>query len=268
MSDIFVPLLTSVLSATGANGDARVLGRAEVIDGDTLEIGVVRIRLNGIDAPEAGQTCLRASGQSWQCGTAATHRLAELVEGKEIECRARDRDVCGRIIADCWQDRTYVNQRLIADGLAWAFVRYSDAFLKEEARARSAGRGFGPEKQSRLGSTAPTDGNAQPRCRPGQVVRSRVISRAPARRSTIRRGRLGMGARRSTRVQAGDGFAMRRRPRPRAGGQHVGVDYSRANCCRHIGAVPPLPSALGESRLPSLACSRTSINSLRQTVNC
>lgn len=109
------PLLILVLSATGANGDARVLGRAEVIDGDTLEIGVVRIRLNGIDAPEAGQTCLRASGRSWQCGSAATNRLAELVEGREIECRARDRNVYGRIIADCWQHRTYVNQRLVAE---------------------------------------------------------------------------------------------------------------------------------------------------------
>lgn len=74
----------------------------------------------------------------------------------------------------------------------------------------------GTERQSRPGSTAPTDGNAQRGRRFGEVARSRAMSRAPARRSTIRPGRLGMTARGSTRAQASDGFAMRRRLRPRA----------------------------------------------------
>ena len=45
---------------TVANSPAKpqtISGRASVIDGDTIEIHGIRIRLFGIDAPETGQTC-------------------------------------------------------------------------------------------------------------------------------------------------------------------------------------------------------------------
>ena len=38
-------------------GRAHVSGIARVVDGDTLDLAGRRIRLEGIDAPEAGQTC-------------------------------------------------------------------------------------------------------------------------------------------------------------------------------------------------------------------
>ncbi len=37
---------------------AEITGKPRIIDGDTIEIGGARIRLHGIDAPEAGQSCL------------------------------------------------------------------------------------------------------------------------------------------------------------------------------------------------------------------
>lgn len=96
-------LVAAVIAVSGAAlADApRITGVASTTDGDTLSLGPVRIRLHGIDAPEAGQQCRRADGKSWQCGTEATNRLAELVEGQVIECRALDRNAYGRIIAAC-----------------------------------------------------------------------------------------------------------------------------------------------------------------------
>ena len=46
---------------------ADIMGQATVVDGDTLEVHGQRIRLFGIDAPEAPQTCT-AGGEAYQCG--------------------------------------------------------------------------------------------------------------------------------------------------------------------------------------------------------
>ena len=44
------------LSVAAEPQSVTVTGVAEVFDGDTLDIGPVRIRLHGIDAPESGQS--------------------------------------------------------------------------------------------------------------------------------------------------------------------------------------------------------------------
>ena len=46
-------------------------GRASVVDGDTLDVGEVRIRPHGVDAPESRQSCV-AGGRRWACGERAT----------------------------------------------------------------------------------------------------------------------------------------------------------------------------------------------------
>ena len=80
---------------------ALVRGPAEVSDGDTLRIGAQRIRLFGIDAPEARQTCDSGAKGSWPCGAAATARLRALIGDGKVTCRPRDRDRYGRLVATC-----------------------------------------------------------------------------------------------------------------------------------------------------------------------
>lgn len=132
----------SIVAGTAFADEARIIGIASVTDGDTLTIGPVRIRLHGIDAPEVGQTCRRANGRSWQCWTEATNRLAELVEGREVECKALDRDAYGRIVATCTAGGIDVNAALVDEGLAWAFLRYSHDFADRETAAKAAGLGI------------------------------------------------------------------------------------------------------------------------------
>ncbi|HJM61718.1 MAG TPA: hypothetical protein QF813_09565 [Alphaproteobacteria bacterium] len=47
-------------------------GKPRIIDGDTIVIGDQRIRLHGIDTPEAKQTCQRQNGTEYRCGDMAT----------------------------------------------------------------------------------------------------------------------------------------------------------------------------------------------------
>lgn len=108
------------------------------IDGDTLEVNGATLRLFGLDAPELAQTCGGADGAEWPCGAAAAARLSELTAAP-LRCAIRDR--YGRIVATCTAGGVDVGTRLVAEGLAWAYVRYSPVYAEAEAAARAAGLG-------------------------------------------------------------------------------------------------------------------------------
>ena len=119
---------------------ADVAGRARVIDGDTIEIGSVRIRLFGLDAPESAQSCLEGS-RRWPCGEQATRALVGRIDGESVACEERDRDRYGRVVAVCRHGAQDVNAWLVREGWGMAYRRYSMAYAGEEASAKAAKRG-------------------------------------------------------------------------------------------------------------------------------
>src|SRR3712207_2900433 len=78
-----------------------IVGPARVVDGDTIQLGDARVRLEGIDAPEAKQTCINANGREWPCGRAASRELQKLVSRRQVRCEAEARDDYGRLIGTC-----------------------------------------------------------------------------------------------------------------------------------------------------------------------
>lgn len=58
----------------------------DVIDGDTIRMGDVSLRLWGIDAPERDQLCRSPAGEAFECGDTSAQHLADLVAGKLIWC--------------------------------------------------------------------------------------------------------------------------------------------------------------------------------------
>ena len=117
-------------------------GRAEVSDGDTLRIGAERIRIFGIDAPEAGQSCDSGAKGAWACGAAATARLRELIGDRPVTCLPRDRDRYGRLVATCRVGRLDLGERLVAEGLARAYTRFGDDYAATERRAKTEAIGL------------------------------------------------------------------------------------------------------------------------------
>ena len=98
MQRIIITIVAATLSSAAL---ADVVGRASVIDGDTIEIHGQRIRLHGIDAPEKGQPCFDASGKPYRCGQIAAMALDEFIGSSPVTCAERDTDRYGRTVATC-----------------------------------------------------------------------------------------------------------------------------------------------------------------------
>ncbi len=138
------PLIVALalVAATAAHAEPPIVGRASVVDGDTIEIHGERIRLNGIDAPESWQTCIDRAGAEYRCGKAAAEALdAFLAASRPTRCDFRDRDRYGRFVGVCWRaDGIEVNGWLVRTGNALDWPRYSHGtYAGDQARAR-AGR--------------------------------------------------------------------------------------------------------------------------------
>lgn len=135
-------LLSGTVSSAAAE-DVHISGHASIVDGDTFDVGPIRIRLNGIDAPEIGQTCGRAGGGKWDCATAAANRLEALIAGGPVDCVALEQDPYGRVVATCRSTASQdLGRALVKEGLGWAFRRYSQVYVDEEGPAQAARLGI------------------------------------------------------------------------------------------------------------------------------
>ena len=137
----------AVLAACGGGGGSDTPAMLEtppasqvrVIDADTVDVDGVRYRLDGIDAPEARQSC-RAWGRTWDCGAAATEALMSRAEG--MRCTGSGTDAFGRTIGRCSAGGQDLNAWLVANGWALAYRQFSEDYVGEEEQARSKGRGI------------------------------------------------------------------------------------------------------------------------------
>jgi len=121
---------------------SELTGPAKIVDGDTIDVVGKRIRLFGIDAPEAKQTCRDGSNVVYLCGQAAAKALREVVRGKDVRCEPRDVDRYRRVVAVCWAGGTNINERMVRDGWAVAYRQFSKEFVEAENEAHEAKRGL------------------------------------------------------------------------------------------------------------------------------
>ncbi len=122
-----------------------IVGRASVIDGDTIEIHGERVRLNGIDAPESTQFCADADGRMYRCGASSAEALAEwLAASSATICKFVERDQYGRFVGNCTRaDGASVQRWLVRSGQAMDWPHYSNgAFAREQSAAKAESIGI------------------------------------------------------------------------------------------------------------------------------
>jgi endonuclease YncB( thermonuclease family) len=117
-------------------------GKMRFSDADTLDVGNVRVRLFGIDAPEMDQKCKRANGKEWSCGKWATRQAKSQFENKTAACRPVDIDQYGRTVARCYVNGQDIAASLVRQGMAQAYVKYSLEHVSAEKEASIANIGI------------------------------------------------------------------------------------------------------------------------------
>lgn len=126
---------------------APLAGQPRIIDGDTLDLNGVRVRMQGIDALEHDQQCNRREGGRYACGAAARETLARLVGNRPITCTPDGTETHGRSVAICTlrQDdgaELDLNGAMVRSGYAFDCPRYSKGrYAREEAAAKAEGIG-------------------------------------------------------------------------------------------------------------------------------
>ena len=128
--------------ATATGSELKLTGTASVIDGDTIELQRVRIRLFGVDAPESSQVCQDAGGRNYRCGQQSALALADRIGSATVICEAGSHDRYGRLIAVCTASGEELNRWMVMQGWAVAYRRYSQAYAGAETDARANRRGI------------------------------------------------------------------------------------------------------------------------------
>lgn len=110
-----------------------------ITDGDTIKCltedkTLLKVRLDQIDAPEKKQPY----------GNAAKQHLADLIFQRTVTLDDKGHDRYKRIIAEVYLDGMNINKQMVADGYAWAFIKYvrDRDYYRLQATARKNKKGL------------------------------------------------------------------------------------------------------------------------------
>tara|TARA_B100002052_G_C15713125_1_gene520533 strand:+ start:23 stop:538 length:516 start_codon:yes stop_codon:yes gene_type:complete len=142
---LFSLLIFILLPFQSISSDNIIVGRAHIIDGDTIKIDSKKIRLFGIDAPEKKQICKKIYlsflifnfQKNYKCGEKSTLALSNKLKDVNIRCILKDsKDRYRRNIGTCFIEKEDINAWLVQNGYAIAYTRYSKKYISSEEYAK------------------------------------------------------------------------------------------------------------------------------------
>ncbi|WP_024513503.1 thermonuclease family protein [Bradyrhizobium sp. ARR65] len=141
----YLRTITAVLALGLVNPAAAddFVGQVNIIDGDTLEMHGIRIRLWGIDAPESTQLCRGDDSEQYRCGARAANELDTFIARRLVNCSPMSLDRYGRTVATCSVGGADLGDWLVRNGLALDWPEYSKGkYSADQNKAEQAGRGI------------------------------------------------------------------------------------------------------------------------------
>ncbi len=98
-----------------------------VIDGDTMIIDNLKVRIQGIDSPEISQ----------KFGKEAKKQLIILTKNKTLRIKIIKFDRYNRAICYIFANNKDVGLQMVQTGYAWAYRRYTNEYVFAEEKAKN-----------------------------------------------------------------------------------------------------------------------------------
>lgn len=120
---------------------------AVVKDANSIQLGDITYRLDGLDAPELDQICIDGQADPWTCGLDARDQLTRLIAGRSVRCEDLGPEKSfgrrRRAICTAEGDTISLNERLVRQGFAFVREPAAKANVKQAAAdAKDALRGL------------------------------------------------------------------------------------------------------------------------------
>jgi len=139
MASRLVSVLMFLFMTFPASAD--VSGVPKVLAGDTLQLGDIIIRLEGIKSPPPGQMCENEAGLIYDCGQRARDWLIQAISGKKIICYGNKVLRGGLLHALCYRGAQNLNGAVIRAG--WAMTQGRSAYRYLRMQETAAGLKIG-----------------------------------------------------------------------------------------------------------------------------
>jgi endonuclease YncB( thermonuclease family) len=137
LRDCLLPFWSLLTLAVILSGRPSWAAGTVVRDGDTIQLGEITYRLDGIDAPEVDQMCIDDHADPWTCGIEARDQLTKLIKGRAVRCDdlGPDKTFKKRHIGLCTAegDTLSLNQQLVREGFALSAEPFVKGQFKDDA---------------------------------------------------------------------------------------------------------------------------------------
>ena len=121
----------------------------KVIDGNTIILDKLKIRLQGIDAPEMNQNCVLKKNETIEqvcIGYKARNKLIKLINGKKVSCTNEGMDNHKTILSYCYVNGINLNKEMVRKGYAYSYKDYDTFFILDQLLAEYLKRGLWQER--------------------------------------------------------------------------------------------------------------------------
>ncbi len=123
-------------------GDGRLVGKPEILSGDTLKISGATVRLTGVVAPVKGQSCRLANGRRYDCSLIAKTALMDLTAGVPVVYSIVGAAGESPPVALCTAEGYDLSKGMAHAGWALAMPRTGTVYAERERYARAQRHGL------------------------------------------------------------------------------------------------------------------------------